>query len=501
MNNILDILANGREGDLSSGTLDPKDIELLHKAMSAGDTTGAQTWGQTDLSAAPLKLESLEGTMKVLVATPRETPIWYKVSKRPVSNTVAEYLQLVSTGQHRYASTLEAELPETTESVYRRKPQVVKFKGVVGGATLAAQLMATGGELQSILQQEVRNRTLQMTQIQEYALMFNDSRMIPEDYNGYFAQHETENDKYASYNAYMNSEHVIDARGSILKVEHMFDATQTIRENWGMASSIITNPRVFTNFNLRYVDSMRMFPTPQHVRDGVYGNRVSELYAQNADRGGLEMIQSNFFSKGEAKNYLSPNTQMKAPAAPASVTGTVVTSPFSKFTEAQDVIYAVVAINRFGESAPTFVNGGALISVGIGQAVDFTVTPGTNSQYPVTAYAVYATEPNPVLPYNNEATKLYHLFDFSVRMLSEGYDGAPANQARENGRFMANTDRAWVTTWDGDQIFGISQVMPIAKMNLAVTNPANRFMILSYLTPQLYQPLKTVVINNLGKKL
>jgi len=60
-----------------NGHFDQKDVELLYKAMSAGDTTGAQTWDALDQSGAPLKLQSTDPTAKEVCCSSKEIAAAY----------------------------------------------------------------------------------------------------------------------------------------------------------------------------------------------------------------------------------------------------------------------------------------------------------------------------------------------------------------------------------------------------------------------------------------
>jgi len=370
--------------------------------------------------------------------------------------------------------------------------------GITGGVTLPMQLVNTGGGIQNMLAQAVRNKSHAMALMMERALPFADSRIVPENFNGFLTQHETESD-YNSYHQYMNSPHVIDARGGILKDEHIEKASQTVVVSYGIADTIISHPAVFSNYNRRFYDKKWITPTPGHVRDGVYGNRVNEIFTQN---GAIRILQSNYFKKGEIKNWNSGATSAKSPALPAPVTYASVASVESRFAGGGEVYYyAVAGKNRYGESALRFVDDGALIAPIAGEAIDLAINMGASGQYLATGYAIYRSEANPTTA--KEDTQMYKIFEVSVTDIATegGGGGAAAGSVRDNNYFIANTDQAWVVEWDPDQVLALKQLAQLMTLYLAVTAPVNRFMVLLYSTPILYAPRKTVRIINLGTKL
>jgi len=109
-----------------AGNASHAELDELIKAMSAGSITGRETTNSTTASGSPLKTESLETTLKVLTNTERDIVLWKMVPKLPAYNTVEEYNQLASYGTDGGAFTNEGELPESADSSYVRKAELVK---------------------------------------------------------------------------------------------------------------------------------------------------------------------------------------------------------------------------------------------------------------------------------------------------------------------------------------------------------------------------------------
>ena len=78
-----------------------ENVDMLNKALAAEQITGMQTQNMTDASGAPLKVESLEKTLKHLTFRESDIRLWKDLPKKPAYNTVEEYNQQVSYGANR----------------------------------------------------------------------------------------------------------------------------------------------------------------------------------------------------------------------------------------------------------------------------------------------------------------------------------------------------------------------------------------------------------------
>lgn len=496
MNGISDVsLQDYAVGTQFGGNYSQQDVEMLYKAMAAGQITGRETTDLEDASGAPLKVESLENTLKILTNREKHTPFFYRIAKKPATNTVEEYNQLVSYGSLEGGSILEGELPENSDSIYVRKAQLIKYFGVVGGVTHQMQLVQTDSGVANMIATETKNKVELMTKILEHLLPFADSRKVPTEFNGFFAQHETESG-YPTMDFYMDSEIVVDMRGSVLTDTAIERASLGVVENYGIADMLITNPRVLSNFVTRYHRNKVILPIAQQVRDGVFGQRVSKIETQN---GPIETMQSNFFNYSTKKTLASVSTSSKAPAAPIADAATPKaaapdrTNRWTNFTG--DYYYAVSAKNRFGESALVLL-GDSAVSVSAGNSVDLKFTQGVGSPEVATCYCIYRSKKNPAG--TPQQTNFYKIFEVPAADLAKGYDGAAAGSVRDKNRFLPDTDQAMLVEWDPDQVLAWKQLAPMMKMNLALIAPISRFMVLCYGTTMLYAPKKMVRFINIG---
>jgi len=499
MNNLggisLNDYAGFSVGQQFGGHYNPADVETLYKAMSAEHITGTQTWDDATVSGAGLKVESLENTLKILVNTPRHTPFFFRIGKKPATNTVEEYVQLQNYGNLDGGSTLEGELPVNADSIFVRRANLIKYFGVVGGVTHQMQLVQTGAGISNMLATETKNKVELMTKILEGYLPFADSRKVPTLFNGFMAQHEMDTG-FPSYDAYQDSEVVVDLRGSVLTDTAVEQAALGIVNNFGLGDMLISSPRTFSNFVTRYHSRKWMQPVPAQIRDGVFGQRVNEIITQN---GAVEIMQSNFFRFSFQKYLTTPTTSPQAPLSPIADPTTpaaAVADPYNRFANfTGDYLYAVAAKNRFGESALVPLGTG-LVTVAAGNSVQLTFAPNPADPNPATCFSIYRTKVNPL-----STDAYYKILEVSMTELTNGHDGAPAGSIYDRNRFLPDTDQAMLVEWDADQVLAWKQLAPMMKMNLAIIAPIMRFMVLCYGATFLYAPKKMVRFINIGNSL
>ena len=77
------------------------------------------------------------------------------------------------------------------------------------------------------------------------ALTKADSALIPQEFNGLYAQH-AQNDAFASLDAYLASETIVDCRGATLSEANIEKAAEGIVENFGVGTD--TGFTTFTSF-------------------------------------------------------------------------------------------------------------------------------------------------------------------------------------------------------------------------------------------------------------
>lgn len=480
--------------------------EIL-KAMEAGLQTGMQ-YANTLNNGGGLKVESLDGVIKVLEYTEKQLVFWKSLNKKKIYNTVHEYNQLVKYGNSVGISNLEGETPQFTDSQYRRKPITTKFMGVSGQVTHPATLVriAAGGD--DMYELEVRNKTLLLLQEINKGLANFNSEAIAENFSGIWQQHvEGILDIYggsagktseATLDAYYADPAVVDADGGILTDYLLQDATNTVVNlRYGFADRILANPIVFTDYVNDHTANkvLNVNGVSGNMMNARAGLQVTSIATQFGD---IDFMADPFFGMKPSRLYTSLATDDKAPAAPTAG-GTAVkvvdADTKTRFTNhAGTYLYAVAAKNRYGESALTRLNTTAQ-AVTAQQSVDLTFTAATNSVYPTQAFVIYRTEADPA---NAKTAQYYPIIEIPASLLTSGYDGAAAGSVRDRNRNIAGTQSALVYRNDSSLIEYL-QLADTMKMEYAITSPSKRFSILNYGTPVLYAPGKFVRICNIGR--
>lgn len=478
------------------------------KAMEAGLMTGMQ-YANTLNNGGGLKVESLDGVIKVLEYTEKQLIFWKNIGKKKIYNTVHQYNQLVKYGNNIGIANLEGETPQFTDSQYRRKPIVTKFLGVSGQVTHPATLVRIAAEGDDMFELEVRNKTLLLLQSLNKALTNFNSDCIEEQFSGIWQQHvEGILDIYGGMSGktsenildtYYADPAVVDADGGILTDFLFQEATNTIVNlRYGFADKILANPIVFTDYTNDHTANKVL--NVNGVAGNMMGARVGLQVTSTATQfGDIDFMADPFFDVKPARLYTSLATDDKAPAAPVADTTTPVAvvdaDTKTRFTNhAGTYLYAVAAKNRYGESALTRLNTTAQ-AVTAQQSVDLKFTAAVNTTYPTQAFVIYRTEADPA---NAATAQYYPIFEIPVSMMASGYDGAAANAVRDRNRSIAGTHSALVFKNDAALIQYL-QLADTMKMEYAITSPSRRFSILNYGTPVLYAPGKFVRICNIGR--
>lgn len=471
------------------GQTSPEDLENLNKALSAGQMTGRETTDLTTASGSPLKVESLEKTLKVLTFSENDVTFWKNIPKAPAFNTVEEYNQLTSYGQDRGGFNNEGELPIEEDSTYVRRAQHVKFLGVTKSVTHPMTLVNT--MIGNAIDREVKNGTLWILRKLDKALFKGNAEIIPQEFNGLMTQH-AQNDSYLTLDDYHNSEVVVDLRGKRLSEEAIEDAANGIVANFGLGTDLYAPPKVLSDFVKGFYGNKFIQPNTQQISAGVMGQRVKSFESQF---GNINLNQDIFMNQAPPKKQGAAGTSVNSPAAPTGVSVTpVATDASGKFSasDAGNYFYAISALNRYGESALTVVSATAAAAVAGGSVdVIFTDTPSTNN---ATGFKVYRSQKNAA---SAATATFYPIFDISKQQLISGFDGGAAGTVRDRNRYISGTNEAFLVQQD-DEVLAFKQLAPLMKMDLAVTGPAFRFMMLMYGTPFLYAPKKMVRFINIG---
>jgi hypothetical protein len=466
--------------------------------MSAGTTTGQGLVGQLT-SGAALKTESLDPMLKILTSQDKHIVLHKILPKQTAYNTVEEFNQLVDYGLNIGIFNKEGETPQFTDSIYRRESVLIKYTGVSGEVTHPFTLVRLGSGVGDALAQEVKNKTQFLIRALDKAYPVGNSRLVSDEFDGIFKQHyagvtgET-TPTVAGMNTYFGDSSVIDARGYILNDKMVEDAAHAVvNDNFGMVSTIIGPPIVFSNYVSQFHESKRIVV-------GQVGGTIGATMGQSVNAietqfGGIGVVTDIFFDYKTSKAYNEAATSAKAPAAPVAAGALTnnVTDTNTQFTDsAGNYWYGVTAKNRYGESALTLFDT-AVQALAATEACDLTFTH-TDGAYAAECFVIYRTEKN-ASAYTS--AKFYPIFACTRSDFGTGVDGAAAGSVRDKNRWIANTHSAIVLDNSLD-VWALKQLAPIMRMDLARTSPSFRFMILAYLTLVLFAPKKISRIVNIG---
>ena len=473
--------------------------ELL-KAMQAGQITGRDTTGQS-LSQEPLKAESLEKTLKLLEFRQKDIKLLNLMPKLTAYNTVEEFLQLESYGADRGGFYNEGELSDVEDSKYVRRSEFTKYIQITGEVTMQAQMVRSYVDA---MRQEVENKVMWVTRKANSAMTKGDSNIIPQEWNGIYKQHASVGVGtgfiYSTLEDYHNSGTVIDLRGKSLTQFDVEAGAVQVDAGYGSVSDLFAPTSVISTLSQNFYESQRIMLNANNTSSysGVIGTVAKAISTSIGD----VALQADKFMKhdfNEGRFLTDAPTSAKAPNAP--VTGgapVVVADASAKFEvgEGGTVYYAVGAINRYGESALTLIDAAATTVV-VGSSVDLTFTSGGGAT-PATGYQIFRSE----VTASGTATgvRFFPLFKVSSAELASGFDGAAAGAIRDRGRYLPNTEQAFITEMT-DDVLSFKQLAPISKLDLGVLSMSRRFITFMFATPQIYSPKKIVRFINCGKKL
>lgn len=464
------------------------EAELL-KAMQAGQITGRDTTGLS-LTQEPLKVESLENTIRLLESRTQDIKLFNAIPKLVAHNTVEEYLQLASYGSQVGGFYGEGALSDVQDSTYIRRAEKVKYIQVTGEVTLQAQMVKSFVDAYT---QEVKNKAMWVMRKANSALTKGDSNVIPDEFNSLYKQHAavgaTSDFLYSTFEAYYNSGVVIDKRGKSLTQGDVEDGAVRVDANFGNVDTLFAPTAVLSALTKDYYEVQRIMQGGNATRMG-----TGQVKAISTTLGDVNIATDKFMAKNPPKRLATPADSTKAPTAPASLAVAVAADTLSKYVvaEAGNCLYAVSAINNFGESAITVYNTPVAISAG--NASDLTITAG-NGAIAGTGYVIYRTK----IGQTTAATAdFFPIFKVSNADVAAGFNGGAAGVVRDRGYFLPDTEEAFVVEMS-DEVLSLKQLAPLSKLDLAVISMSRRFISFMFATPILYTPKKVVRYINVSR--
>jgi len=456
------------EGLDGFGSATTRDVEDLRKALTAGDSINPPSVAAGE--GFPLRIESLERTLKVVTYRMDDVRLWRNVSKLPAFNTVEEYNRLRSYGNNDHAGFIgEGDLPSQDDTTYSREFTVIKFCGTTRSVTHVMSLVRPAHG--PVIAQETVNGTAHLLKQIERALFFGDSSLIPVQWDGLLKQ----------ITDGAPAQNIIDLRGGPLSEDVLNDGALTVKTapNYGRPTDLYCADGAYSDLAKQFYPAERYPIQPQGFQDGMVGLSIKGFHSMvgpimfNPDVFVEFGGPSNVSAVGDASNRPSTPTESVAPAAAAN--------PASQFSaaDAGDYRYKVVALNRYGKSAPLTLSGP--VTVAAGDQVTFTVADGATVG---TAFEIYRTRAD-----GAAGTEL---------LMTTVARGGATTVVTDRNANLPGTSSAFLLQ-QNLEFFAFKQLAPFVKIPLATVDTSVRWMQLLYGALTVYAPGKSVVYRNVGR--
>lgn len=460
------------------GSSNSSEVGDLQKALEAGYEISSQTGGSA------LRVESLEGSLKVVTHTAHHIKFWKKIPKSPAYSTVEEYNQLSSYGSDSFAFVQEGELPQAQDSTYTRQTSLVKYVGTTREVTHPMTVVHPAHG--DVIALENQSGILWMLEKIESALFKGDSSLA---FDG-------ESEQWDGMDALIDPTSFIDLEGQALQEADVEEAANLLVEQFAFPTDIWLGTRVASDLVKTFYPRERInLPAPQN---GMVGMSVNSIMTQ---AGVMEMNPNVFL-----KRLPSPPASASSASAPASIASVAVAGSgtdgdFNKGIPAGDSEfgYAVTACNRFGESAPVYVAANVALSQAnkdAGQHVDVTITNNASvGAFPPEYFRIYRTLPlasGAAVPSTPAEVSLVA----QVPAASQANSGV--TDFDDLNFLLPFTEIAYMGEMT-QSVLTFRQLLPMLRMDLAVLAPAYRWMILLYGTPILFAPKKWLRLINIGR--
>jgi hypothetical protein len=238
------------------GTSSADEVQNLQKALSAGSDINNP--GAAPGVGFPLRVESLESTLKNVTFEMDEIKLFKTIPKVPATNTVEEFNRLLSYSRAGASEMdlgwmTEGDLPEEEDSTYERVAVLIKFLGTVGRVThVANTIRAAHG---NVIATETMNKTMFLLQQLENSLFFGDSDLVPEQIDGL--------EKLITD---ASADNVVDLRGAALTEDNMNDLMLLIRDNYGVGTDAYFNTGPFADLAKAVYDRQRFTAVSESAR-------------------------------------------------------------------------------------------------------------------------------------------------------------------------------------------------------------------------------------------
>jgi hypothetical protein len=449
------------------GASQANDIATLQKALSAGHAVNNP--GTAPGEGFPLRVESLEQTMKLTTFEADEIKLFKQMPKLPATNTVEEFNRLLDysaggANQFDQGFMSEGDLPEEQDTTYERAHVLIKFLGAVGRVTHVANTVR--GAHGNVVATETQAKTMFLLQQLEHALFFGDSTLIPTQFDGL--------NKLIVDGS--GGENVVDLRGGKLTENILNDGFRQIRDNFGAATDFYCATGPFS----RLADELRERQrAPFGAEPGVLGAVVRAFQGQH---GKANLHDHIFIRPGGRPVATGIGATAKRPAAPTiTVAPAEAVNAASKFVvaDAGTYFYRVVAGNKYGRSAPVNTAG---VTIAAGESVTFTVQDNSGPGV-TTYYEIYRTKAGEAVATADLMTKVARTG--ATQVVTDHNDDIPG------------TSTAFLLM-QNQQSFSWAQLLPMLRIPLAQIDTSIRWAQVIYGAIKMYTPRKNLIFKNVA---
>lgn len=460
------------EGIEGYGTASQNTVDELNKALTAGQDINAPSVAAGE--GFPLRVESLENTLKVTTFTAKEIMFWKRITKIPAYNTVEEHNEQSSYGVNEDSAFItEGALPESDDSTYARKYAVVKFLGTTRAVTHVMSLVRPAHG--NVVANETINGTLHLLRQLESALYYGNSALSSVQFDGFI--------KLITDNA--SSTHVKDLRGAPITEDDLSEAVAICRTDYGFPNELHVNHKTKSELVKTFFPKERLNALTD--KSGMIGLNVTGF---TSDAGDVQFVSNTFLTGNtKAPNAVAIGDATKIPGTPAiaTITPTGTDAPLFTADDAGDYYYSVVACNRYGRSISVAYGSPTAVTVAATQHVPIPVTPSTTGGAGATEwYEVYRTK-------KNGASGTQKLI---IRIANS--QGTGQQTITDNNTYLPDTTDALLLQND-IKCMSFKQLAPMVKIPLATIATAIRWCQVLYGVPVLYAPNFNYLFKNVGR--
>lgn len=463
-----DLGAAGTNFGVGSAT----EVEELNKALTAGYGRGGD---QTDGAiGSPLRVESLEATLKVTTFSERNIVFWKDIPKLPAFNTVEEFNQLNSYGNAGGYFVPEGVAPQESDSTYARKTVQVKYVGSLRKVTHQMTLVRPAHG--DVIALETMNGTREILRTVEESLFTGNSACVAQEWDGFEKQF------YDGIGVEADDQNIIDLRGQPLTEANLGEAARVIIDNYGFPTAMYLGYETMQDINNLFLTKERI--SLNQANPGMAGFALQQFMTAG---GAYNFRPSVFLKPGET----APAAAVGVAASIPSTVGVTIDVDAAAHTSTTKLAagtygYAIVLENRYGKTAAV----SAVTGMDTASA-----TPTAGQKVTVVIKGLSGSTASAVRIYRTTGTAGTGPLKFLKRVaLAAG----STFTFTDLGEDIPGTSKAFLMQVDLD-VMSFKQLAPFTKIPLATIDPSIRWMQLLYGTPALYAPRKMVVVKNIAK--